>query len=746
MQLTRSIVSNMLRTKLVNMIYEELYNELHKKGHKDPKGRKLMKGEEDLDENIDIEVANAPQWTKDLNSSFKEGGFFHDIFGAGDSPEAKKMEREMAFLDLQSNLSSAEKERQEADGVLALSKKGIPADKAKGVYEATLEAKKAAIQTKLLKKAINSKKFQKMSPEVQEKMTKNYEDNKKATEENFNSIADEYEKNGIKVPAAIQKSRGDSSKDAKGIKQTKSKATSTKTSSTKTTSASSTSGKKIVNPKTGKKIKATTAVSYGKGHPAYADAKKALGEATMNKSDAKYTMKIMFDNHGFAKALKHMKILRSGITLNMSSYMGPGKVLTKIVKDFNEVMGTKFKIDADSFQKGHVTSIELKEGMLNEKHPVDIVLAGIPARREGGIKNYQIITDPINDRQKSDMMKRAKKYRNMRAKPNMGGGITIHVKEGKVNEAKFTKVHAAKAMKLVKGTSVDKIIPKGDILYVNYTAYKDRAKIANALSKLYKYDNDGRSTNAPRGIIGLGGANWMSFVNESYVRDADTPGYFSPWSSEYKKDKKLKNEMSATARKHGKFGGTGVPFPTEEPNEFAYMDFAKYVKKNEKKMLKFLKPIRPDAMFKAMQDLWSGWDRKANKGAFSNIKGNKFGRELALMLRKDGLLFKNTGNKITNLKEQGMKLRKIAEATNLWKHFDAKMKLQDTIMDLEYDMKMINKDLSQLHKDMEQEAEPGGGKIADRYGRDIEKKEKEYKKKKAEFKKLMAKLEKMEMY
>ena len=94
------------------------------------------------------------------------------------------------------------------------------------------------------------------------------------------------------------------------------------------------------------------------------------------------------------------------------------------------------------------------------------------------------------------------------------------IDEGKVNEAKFTKVHAAKAMKLVKGTSVDKIIPKGDILYVNYTSYKDRAKIANALSKLYKYDNDGRSTNAPRGIIGLGGANWMSFVAED-VNESD---------------------------------------------------------------------------------------------------------------------------------------------------------------------------------------------------------------------------------
>ena len=89
---------------------------------------------------------------------------------------------------------------------------------------------------------------------------------------------------------------------------------------------------------------------------------------------------------------------------------------------------------------------------------------------------------------------------------------------------------------------------------------------------------------------------------------------------------------------------------------------------------------------------------------------------------------------------------KLTEATSLWKHFDAKMKLQDTIMDLEYDMKMINKDLSQLYKDMEQEAEPEGGPKATRYGRDIEKKEKEYKKKKAEFKKLMAKLDKMEQY
>ena len=70
-------------------------------------------------------------------------------------------------------------------------------------------------------------------------------------------------------------------------------------------------------------------------------------------------------------------------------------------------------------------------------------------------------------------------------------------------------------MSLLKGTSANNVIPKDDILYVNYTNYRDRAKIAQALSKLYKYDSDGRSTNAPKGILGLGGANWMAFINEA---------------------------------------------------------------------------------------------------------------------------------------------------------------------------------------------------------------------------------------
>ena len=83
----------------------------------------------------------------------------------------------------------------------------------------------------------------------------------------------------------------------------------------------------------------------------------------VNKSDVKYAMKMAFDSvpGNWHKALKKVDIQGNKIKLNMSSYMGPGKVLQKIVDQFNTSMGTKFKIDKNSFQKGHVTSIELRE-------------------------------------------------------------------------------------------------------------------------------------------------------------------------------------------------------------------------------------------------------------------------------------------------------------------------------------------------------------------------------------------------
>ena len=88
----------------------------------------------------------------------------------------------------------------------------------------------------------------------------------------------------------------------------------------------------------------------------------------VNKSDVNYAMKMAFDSvpGNWHKALKKVDIQGNKIKLNMSSYMGPGKVLQKIVDQFNTSMGTKFKIDKNSFQKGSVTSIELQEGKINE--------------------------------------------------------------------------------------------------------------------------------------------------------------------------------------------------------------------------------------------------------------------------------------------------------------------------------------------------------------------------------------------
>ena len=100
---------------------------------------------------------------------------------------------------------------------------------------------------------------------------------------------------------------------------------------------------------------------------------------------------------------------------------------------------------------------------------------------------------------------------------------------------KMTKVHVKQVQKLLKPNmfkSVQNIIPHKDILFVTYTNYRDRAKIIKQVEKLYKYDNDGRSTNAPRGIMGLGGTNWISFTSrhDESVNEA-LPKFKTPYEA-----------------------------------------------------------------------------------------------------------------------------------------------------------------------------------------------------------------------
>lgn len=95
--------------------------------------------------------------------------------------------------------------------------------------------------------------------------------------------------------------------------------------------------------------------------------------------------------------------------------------------------------------------------------------------------------------------------------------------------------------------------------------------------------------------------------------------------------------------------------------------------------------------------------------------------------------------------EKILKKRGINEASDVWKIFDEKQKLYGQAMDIETDMKTIAMDIKQKRKDMEQEAEPGGGKVADRYGKELNKLENNFNKKKKELKKIFAKLDKLEM-
>jgi hypothetical protein len=190
---------------------------------------------------------------------------------------------------------------------------------------------------------------------------------------------------------------------------------------------------------------------------------------------------------------------------------------------------------------------------------------------------------------------------------------------------------------------------------------------------------------------------------------------------------------------HGKFGGTGKPWPQTEPNEFAYIDFKKWAKSKEKKIKKQMSILNDDRIFRAMEFVWQTWDKKANKGAFSNIKGNQFGRALVKMMWKDNLVFDTKSNRIIKLKE-------LAESSKIWQQLDKVWKLRDEAMDVETNIIERTKELKQLYMDMEQEAEPGGGPIADKYGKQIEKLEKILKKDRAILKMYMKKIDKLESY
>ena len=115
----------------------------------------------------------------------------------------------------------------------------------------------------------------------------------------------------------------------------------------------------------------------------------------------------------------------------------------------------------------------------------------------------------------------------------------------------------------------------------------------------------------------------------------------------------------------------GRPMPMDTPNEFAYTDFKKWAYQNRTAvkniLLKALKDNRDDGtyLFLALTQVWLAWARKKAKDwtgiPVTPVGKKNFGRALAVMMKKDNLVIKRAGNKLTTVEG------KVNEATDLWK-------------------------------------------------------------------------------
>jgi len=106
----------------------------------------------------------------------------------------------------------------------------------------------------------------------------------------------------------------------------------------------------------------------------------------------------------------------------------------------------------------------------------------------------------------------------------------------------------------------------------------------------------------------------------------------------------------------------GRPMFQKTPNEFAYVDFKKWAYKNRKSIKGILNKAVEDGrdpgtdIFLALRQVWLAWANK-NAKEWSRIpnkgpQGKDFGRALAVMMKKDNLVIKKSGNKLTDLDEK----------------------------------------------------------------------------------------------
>ena len=110
--------------------------------------------------------------------------------------------------------------------------------------------------------------------------------------------------------------------------------------------------------------------------------------------------------------------------------------------------------------------------------PIDRVIGGRPYEYVGdGRKGKAIVSGPMKDREKGDIIKRAEKAGYI-AKPNMGGGVTIFIESLNENnllrQTNLSSEEYQKAKKLKGFNADDYTFSSDNNLYVKKSSLKER--------------------------------------------------------------------------------------------------------------------------------------------------------------------------------------------------------------------------------------------------------------------------------
>jgi hypothetical protein len=110
--------------------------------------------------------------------------------------------------------------------------------------------------------------------------------------------------------------------------------------------------------------------------------------------------------------------------------------------------------------------------------------------------------------------------------------------------------------------------------------------------------------------------------------------------------------MNQHFKSYNDFIDESIAFPQEKPNEFAYLHYKKWAYENRENLKKDFNKAGSNItkMWDTVTSWWMRWVKDSNNKPWGYITDNqKFGRELARMMKSDNLIFDKKGNKITKL-------------------------------------------------------------------------------------------------